>query len=168
MRPRLALRRFGLDIEARSPALDASRTYRVYAAASPDQVWRALTDPDLTEQYYFGSRVETDWSPGGGISYVAGPQPVVDGEIVELEEGRRLVTTFNPRFPGAEGIPASTVSWEVTPGWTGELTQIALTHSDFDFGNPAAQVFDDGWVLTLSSLKSLLETGKPLPPPPSG
>jgi uncharacterized protein YndB with AHSA1/START domain len=148
--------------------LETSRTYRIYVAVPPAQAWRALTDPDQTEKYYFGSRVETDWSPGAEIRYVAGPHPVVDGEIVELDEGHRLVTTFVPRFPGAEGIPPSTVTWEVTPGWTGELSGVALTHSDFDFGNPAAQVFDDGWVLTLSSLKSLLETGKPLPPPPSG
>lgn len=148
--------------------MDTSRTYRVYVAASPERAWQALTDPDQTEQYYFGSRVESDWSHGSGIQYLAGPHPVVDGEVVQLEEGRRLVTTFNPRFPGAEGIPASTVAWEITPGWAGELCQVALTHSDFDFGNPAAQVFDDGWVLTLSSLKSLLETGTPLPPPPSG
>lgn len=148
--------------------MDASRTYRVYVAASPDQAWQALTDPDQTEKYYFGSRVETDWRPGAGISHVAGSRRVVEGEIVDVEEGRRLQTTFVPRFPGAEGIPASNVTWEVTPGWTGALCQIALTHSDFDFGNPAAQVFDDGWVLPLSSLKSLLETGNPLPPPPSG
>jgi uncharacterized protein YndB with AHSA1/START domain len=148
--------------------MDSSRTYRVYVAASPDKVWQALTDPDKTEQYYFGSRVESDWSPGADIRYVAGPHPVVDGEIVELEHGRRLVTTFNPLFPGAEGIPPSQVTWAVTPGWAADLSQVALTHSDFDFGNPAAQVFDDGWVLALSSLKSLLETGRPLPPPPSG
>ena len=37
--------------------------------ASSDRVWRAITDGVETEQYYFGTRVSSDWSKGSRIVY---------------------------------------------------------------------------------------------------
>ena len=46
-----------------------TRSYDVQIDAPPERVWKALTDPELTEKYYFGTRVESDWAPGGPIRY---------------------------------------------------------------------------------------------------
>lgn len=35
-----------------------------YLASSPSEVWDALTNPDLTQRYWFGTRIESDWKPG--------------------------------------------------------------------------------------------------------
>ena len=43
--------------------------YAVYIKAAPDRVWRAITDGVETEQYYYGTRVNSDWSKGGRIVY---------------------------------------------------------------------------------------------------
>ena len=43
--------------------------YSVYIKAAPDRVWRAITDGVETEQYYYGTRVDSDWSKGGRIVY---------------------------------------------------------------------------------------------------
>src|SRR5688500_11077726 len=43
--------------------------YSVYIKASSDRVWRAITDGVETEQYYFGTRVSSDWSKGSRIVY---------------------------------------------------------------------------------------------------
>ncbi len=42
-------------------------TAEIEVAASPGDVWKALTDPDVIATYFFGSRVETDWRPGSSI-----------------------------------------------------------------------------------------------------
>jgi uncharacterized protein YndB with AHSA1/START domain len=147
--------------------LESSRRYRVHVAATPEKVWQAFTDPDKTEQYYFGSRVESDWGEKSPVSYAAGSQPMVEGTVIDVRENARLVTTFNPHFLGVE-IPESKVAWEVQPvPVEGEETvsAVSLTHEGFDFTSPGADQFDIGWVHTVSSLKTLLETGRPLPPP---
>ena len=37
--------------------------------APPEDVWRALTDPEVIKQYMFGSEVNTDWKPGSPITW---------------------------------------------------------------------------------------------------
>ena len=43
--------------------------YEVYIRATPEEVWQALTDPELTKQYYYDNTVESDWKPGSPIVY---------------------------------------------------------------------------------------------------
>ena len=43
--------------------------YATYIKAAPDRVWRAITDGVETERYYYGTRVNSDWSKGGRIVY---------------------------------------------------------------------------------------------------
>ena len=43
--------------------------YSVYIKASPDRVWRAITDGDETVRYYFGTRVASDWTAGSPLTY---------------------------------------------------------------------------------------------------
>jgi uncharacterized protein YndB with AHSA1/START domain len=38
-----------------------------YIGASPDRVWQALTDPEVTHRYWFGTRFEADWKVGSPI-----------------------------------------------------------------------------------------------------
>ena len=38
--------------------------YVIYIASTPEKVWQALTDPSMTEQYWFGVRVAADWKVG--------------------------------------------------------------------------------------------------------
>ena len=37
--------------------------------ADPDRIWRAITDGVETAQYYYGTRVGSDWTPGSRIVY---------------------------------------------------------------------------------------------------
>lgn len=141
-----------------------TRAYEVLIRAAPAQVWEALTDPDKTERYYFGTRVESDWSPRSDVRYrnprSDDPEAAVpvEGEILEFEPPRRLVTTFRAPFAPGED---QTVSWEVTP--MGEnISKLTLTHNGFDPSWPNRDDVHFGWVQTVSSMKSLLETGEPV------
>ena len=142
---------------------EETRAYEVLIRADPEQVWEALTDPDKTERYYFGTRVESDWSPRSAVRYrdprAEDPQAAVpvEGEVLEFDRPRRLVTTFKPAFAPGGG----NVRWEIQP--MGEnVSKLTLAHEGYDPSSPDAERIHLGWVQTVSSLKSLLETGEPL------
>lgn len=151
-----------------APMTEETRDYSVMIRATPEQVWEALTDPDKTERYYFGTRVESDWSPESTVRYrnpradVPQAEVPVEGEVLEFDPPRRLVTTFRAAFaPG--GGDDEKVSWEVTPVAEG-VSMLTLRHYGYDPSRPEAEheQLHLGWVYTTSSLKSLLETGEPI------
>ena len=37
--------------------------------ASPEEVWRALVDPDMTQRYYYDCRLEIALEPGAPYRY---------------------------------------------------------------------------------------------------
>ena len=41
------------------------QVYRVYIRATPEAIWTAITDPEWTERFGYGGRVEYDLRPGG-------------------------------------------------------------------------------------------------------
>ena len=132
--------------------------YEVYIAATPERVWQALTDSELTKQYYYGSTVESDWKPGSPLVYRSPDgTTAIECEIVEADPPRRLVHTFF--FPGTEESP-SRCTWSIEA--RGSATLLSLTHDEFDGETSTFRSVAHGWVPILSGLKTLLETGKPL------
>lgn len=76
-----------------------SHVYETVVRAMPEQVWQALTTPDLTQKYYFGCRVESDWQEGSPCRYYGAQGAVnLDGKILEITPQQRLVTTFEPKW----------------------------------------------------------------------
>jgi uncharacterized protein YndB with AHSA1/START domain len=102
---------------------------------------------------------------------------VVDPEqvILESEPYRRLAYTwhtFTPEFAEAVGLSEevratiagerrSKVTFELEE--VGETVKLTVTHDDFDPGSTVLEMVGGGWPQLLASLKTLLETGEPLP-----
>ncbi len=57
------------SVESRTMSESPRHVYEVYIAATPEQVWRALTESEFTKQYYYGNTVESDWKPGSPMVY---------------------------------------------------------------------------------------------------
>jgi uncharacterized protein YndB with AHSA1/START domain/DNA-binding transcriptional ArsR family regulator len=145
-------------VENRPMSESPKHVYEVYIAATPERVWAALTDSELTKQYYYGNTVESDWKPGSPMIY-RNPDGTesIQCEVVEADAPRRLVHTFF--FPGTEETP-SRCTWTIEP--RGEATLLTLIHDEFDGETTTFKSVGHGWVPILSGLKTLLETGKPL------
>ena len=132
----------------------------IFIRATPDEIWRALTDPGMTRHYYYGTDIVSEWTPGAPWTSKSGDEVYLEGEIVEVEAPHKLVQTFHVAWAdeAAFNDPASTVTWEITP--MGDASRVRLIHEGI--GAATSDYVGDGWELILSGLKTLLETGEPL------
>jgi uncharacterized protein YndB with AHSA1/START domain/DNA-binding transcriptional ArsR family regulator len=137
--------------------------YVTYIESTPERVWDALTDADLTAKYWGHSNV-SDWRVGSTWEHQrtdgSGIADVV-GEVVESVAPKRLVTTWaSPDEPSEE---PSRVTFEIEP--YGDIVRLTVTHENLadDAERDAAA---SGWAAVLSNLKSFIETGHPLPQAP--
>ncbi len=137
---------------------------QVAVRATPERVWSALTDGDITPAYYYGFRAEYDLTAGAAYRYTAGGADVITGTVLDVEARRRLRTTFNGRWDAAIAeLPESTVTFTLSepimpmPG----VTVLSCRHDGLPATEAAASL-EVGWVAILSGLKTLLETGAPL------
>lgn len=137
--------------------------YVTYIATTPEKLWNALLDPKMTAQYWQHENV-SDWKPRSKWEHRA-----VDGErtlrlvgkVVESSPPRRLVLTW--AFPEDENREErhTRVTFEIEP--VGEVVRLTVRHDELEAGSPMDKGIREGWPKVLSSLKSLLETGRPLP-----
>lgn len=136
--------------------------YDIYIAAPVDKVWKALTDGSQTKQYFYGGRVTSSFKKGAAIAYLGdGEFNLLDGEVLEVTPEKRLVTTFQARWDDkVSKDKPSRVVWDLSP--MGEATRITLVHDRFAGETSTYHQSADGWNVILSSLKTYLETGKPL------
>jgi uncharacterized protein YndB with AHSA1/START domain len=84
-------------------------------------------------------------------------------EVLEHEPPRRLVHSWVSYYdPEMAAEEPSRVSWEIEPQ-EGGYSLLTVTHDQLE-GAPktAESVSGTGWMMVLSGLKTLLETGKPL------
>ena len=153
-------------LEEKEMSETVTHLFEIYINATPEKIWQALTDGAMTEQYYFGTSVTSEWQPGSPYRYLTPDgNSMLDGEVVEIDPPRRLVTTFKPQWPGVEDEPVTSVIFEIEPA--GEVSKLRLIHEGLIAGNPLTSGVRDGWSQILSSMKTLLETGKPLPLQPA-
>jgi uncharacterized protein YndB with AHSA1/START domain len=127
--------------------------------ASSARVWNALTDPAEIEQYMFGSKVVTDWKPGGRIVWrgeYEGKSYEDHGEILVFEPERRLEMTHFSPLNGEEDVPENyhVLAYELEE--VGDATRVKLTQDN----NPtpeAAERSQANWERMLAALKSVVE-----------
>lgn len=134
--------------------------YVTYIRASADQVWQALTDADLTSQYWGHANI-SDWMPGSAWEHRrTDGSGVVDviGKVITVEPPTRLAMTFEDS-PEEKREP-SLVTFFIEPHE--DVVRLTVTHENL----PNAEMLGGisrGWPAVLANLKSLLETGKVLP-----
>lgn len=150
--------------------------YRVVIKATPEAIWEAITNPDVSERYGYGGRAEYDLSPGGRYSHKASaemkafgmPDEIIVGEVIEAVPGQRLALTWQPLWSEESKAEKPTLlTWEIKPNSDGTST-VTLYHDVDGAPSVAAMVpgggdpaqGGGGWPWELSDLKSMLETGQ--------
>ncbi|MEF9880947.1 SRPBCC family protein [Streptomyces sp. P9-A4] len=153
--------------------------YTTYIRTTPDELWKALTDPESTRRFW-GVAFETEWTPGAPMVWDEGGRRTADPEqvVLEAEPGRLLSYTwhtFTPEWAEAVRLGRdvyerlarerrSRVTFVIEP--SGDTVKLTVTHDDLEADGLMKGLIGEGWPALVSSLKSLLETGEELPEPP--
>jgi len=137
-----------------------SYVYVTYIQASAEQVWKALTDADLTAQYW-GHRNTSDWQVGSAWEHqrLDGSGNDVVGTVLEAEPPRRLVVTFEDSPHEERPKGPSRVVFDIEQDQ--DIVRLTVTHENL----PNVEMLNgisSGWPAVLANLKSLLETGSVL------
>lgn len=140
----------------RKPSIDL--TYDILA--TPQQVWTALTNGDVTAQYWCGMRVEADaWLPGARMRYVRGGRVTDEHTLVTVEPGERLTFQFHPVFtPQFMDEPPSLVDIQLSEH--GKMTRLRLRHDGFPMGSSVYLQCQFGWPKVLDRLKIMMDSGR--------
>jgi uncharacterized protein YndB with AHSA1/START domain/DNA-binding transcriptional ArsR family regulator len=151
------------SLEGNAVSKPPNQVYEILIKASPAAVWNALTSPEMTPAFNFGAKVEGDWRPGGKITYwTPDGQIMWDGDILECDPPRLLKTTFRANWEtDFAGDRPSLCTYTITEAMPG-VSRLAVVHEDFDGETATYKAAAQGWMVILSGLKTLLETGQPL------
>jgi uncharacterized protein YndB with AHSA1/START domain/DNA-binding transcriptional ArsR family regulator len=139
---------------------EIEHVYSIFINASPERVWQAITNGDDTVQYYYGTRVNSDWQIGSRVSYDNPDGSVAaDGEVLVCEPPSRLETTFHARWsPEAEAEGAIRHVWELSAA--DGATKLTVTTRGLKKGSAQAEGFGEGMIFIVSGLKTYVEGGR--------
>jgi uncharacterized protein YndB with AHSA1/START domain len=140
--------------------------YVTYIRTTPEKLWEALTGPEFQRQFFLGAHMQSDWKKGSAWKLVFADGRTADsGEILEIDPPRHLVLKWRNEFmPEVKADGYTTCTFVIEQ--EGDMMKLAVTH-EADGPHKLLEHVANGWPLILSSLKSLLETGKGLDRPPS-
>ena len=123
-------------------------------------MWDAITKPEFTAQYFYGVRIEVTpraaavrsadgadtWGENAGARVGSAAAPLA-----------RVAEPLRPR-PCSRREP-SRVTWEIE-AQDGGFSKLTVIHDRLENApKTAASVSGAGWMMVLSGLKSVLETG---------
>ena len=150
------------------PASTETQVYRIFIKAAPEAIWDAITKPEFSARYFYGSRDETTGEVGAAFRYHSpdGTSLWSDETVLESDRPHKLVVTWRSLFdPSAADEPASRVTWQIEDQNNGTCLLTAIHDRLEESPSTASGVAGAGWMLVLSGLKTVLETGDALVEP---
>jgi uncharacterized protein YndB with AHSA1/START domain len=145
-----------------------SFVYVTYIATTPEKVWHALVDTEITRKYWVDPTSKkaahvnvSDWKPGSQWKHQRVDEArTVDiiGKVVETSPPHRLVISWGRPTEAGDPSKHSRVTFDIKP--QGGLVRLTVTHEDLDA--EMLKGISGGWPVVLSNLKTFLETGRAL------
>lgn len=136
--------------------------YVTYIRAQREKIFDALRLPQFTQLWWNETIQDSAWKKGATWNIRRPDGIVADmGEVLEFDPPRRFVVSWRNEFiPGMreEGFSRCAVDLEIVE----DAVKVTITH---EIDVPNSKLIDGvsrGWPALMASLKSYLETGKPL------
>lgn len=152
---------------AAKPAL--RHIQQIHIRTSPERLWQAITRGSDTRDYFYGTAVESTWTPGAPLVY-RNPDgtPAAEGTVIEIDPPRKLVHTFSALWDEAvTPDPPHRVIWTIEAlgprgGPGDDVCRLTVEHEGFAGESATLKSVQGGLGVILDGLKTLLETGTPM------
>ena len=134
--------------------------YVIYIASTAEKIFKALTDAEMSKHFWSGNYVDSTWKVGSpfALRLVRHEKEDITGTVLEYDPPHRLAYTFHPHHDGLDKEGPSRVTFELEP--LKDQVKLTVIHDGFEAGSGVLPQISRGWPHVLSSLKSLLESGK--------
>lgn len=136
--------------------------YVTYIATTPQKLWQALVDTELTRKYWFEHINVSDWKPGSRWEHQRTDEAKtldVIGTVIETNPPTRLVVTWARPKEFEDAAKHARLTFDIAPQSDG-LVRLTITHEALDA--EMLKAISGGWPKVLSNLKTFLETGRAL------
>jgi uncharacterized protein YndB with AHSA1/START domain/biotin operon repressor len=154
---------------------DTEFVYVTYIRTDADTLFRALTEPEFTRRYW-GATLVSDWQVGSPLRWEEGDSTIEGQEILASDPPRLLSYSWHrpdvlhqdhtgwtdEQIAAGQQEPRSKVTFTITDADEGTVV-LRVVHDGFVPGSLMLDAISGGWPAILASLKTLLETGEPLP-----
>jgi uncharacterized protein YndB with AHSA1/START domain len=140
-----------------------SKVYVTFIASSPDKAWELLTNAAASPEWFFGHRMEVGDGTGDPFILLRPDGSLhVDGTILVKEPWHRLrVSWVMPDMPIR---PADDeIEFLIEDRAEGVVRFAVHEYHGAPLPERWVVAAREGWSLFLSGVKTMLETGKPLP-----
>ena len=127
--------------------------------AQPEQVWDALTKPELVRRYMAGATVDSNWTAGSPITWTGemrGRSYEDRGKVLRAERCRVLEYTHYSPMQGAPESPENIHTVTIELDSDGRDTKVSLTQE----GNPSEEARkhnEANWREMLNGLRQVVE-----------
>src|SRR3974390_2465693 len=104
--------------------------YVTYIETTPEQLWKALTDGDFTEAYWFAHRAASDWNVGSGYQFTLAGEKRLEGKGVIPGPPKKLAYSWSGCSEKFRRERVSRVTFDLEP--RGKVVKLTLTHDNLD------------------------------------
>ncbi len=160
---------------------DTEYIYVTYIHATPEDVWRALTETEFIQRYFDGGGPKSDWKAGSPVLWKMDEETGYrdwDQRVLEADPPHRLVYSWHnyqkemqKYFPWTDEQlvelqkePRARVTFTVEPAVESpirpgriEWTKLTLIHDGFVPGSEMLKGVSEGWLMIMSKLKTEVE-----------
>lgn len=140
--------------------------YEFYIDGKAEDVWNAFITPEGTRKTCFGSVIHSTFKKGDDIKYILSDEDGVEsvysyGKILDFEPHKIFSHTDHPgpSHPDHE-LLESRITFTLEE--MGKCVKLTVVNDNWTDNHPMIETSDGAWWMILSSIKTLVETGKTL------
>lgn len=136
-----------------------SLTTKIVLRAPTSEVWKALTDPQLIKQYFFGVNASGEWKEGNTIRYSGeweGKEYSGKAKVLQVEDQKLLRHSY---YSDMSGLPDEPGSYQIITYELRDLngkTELTLTETNLP-DQEHKERSEKLWGMVLENLRSVLE-----------
>jgi uncharacterized protein YndB with AHSA1/START domain len=131
----------------------------IHIQATINEVWDALTRPEIISKYFFGTNTITDWKVGSPIRFTGeweGKTYEDKGTILDFQKNKLIKYDYWSSMSGIEDKPENYVI--VTYQLSGEDGNVNMTVSQENIPDEKTKVHSiENWNYVLNGLKQVVE-----------